>query len=1045
MGQICNILLILSFIQSGSVIYAQTPIIKNYYPTDYNASPRNWSITQDSIGLIYIANDDGLLIYDGYNWDLKKIPGRGVRVLKKDKFGNIYLGTLNNFGMLRRLADGSLIYDSISDELPLSKKPIRTVFSIAETQTHIYFETQAGVFAYELGKPFKTTHHIPTLRFVSTIYAIKDTLYIQDEEHILKYQDDKLIPIRSRNLSDGAEIFSMIEKEDSVLVLTKNDKIYITDRPESQHLRLWNESLNTELKGEGIYYGTSKGKTYQEREFYVIPTNVSVITTDAIGNLNNRYDKDNGLISNSINYVYIEPLQNIWVVTSKGISRISYAYPITKWGEPHNLNYSIYSLLLYSKNNTLYAGTDRGLFYKNQKDATFHPVDKVEHQIWDLVEFNGDLFIAGGNYGIFQVRNNEVIGHINTPLAVMSVTQSTMFNDYFYFGLYNGFYLAKLNEATGIIELELNFDRMKGTIATITEDSLGNVWAGSRFDGIYSFNIEYYHYNPGKMPPLKQYTQMDGLSSNEHTLIYSYKDKILAAGESDILAYNRDSDRFEPYPKLNQAEYPLLYPELVITPVGIVEKQSKRIYKKQHDGSFIIDESTLKPIKPRIMDVVFRNDTWHIATLDGVYNIYNLDSLPSIENRFPIIYLNYTSQNQKEITFRSINSNSKTPVRIPSNVDNLKFKFTLPYFQHEEQTRFRYRLIGYSDEWTPYSTSHEAIIIDLKQGKYVFEVQSELSSTAHTYVGKLNILKEPKWFETPLAYMGLILFILFISGLIMYLNQYRLMRRTQYLESLVFQRTDEIQKQNKSLSMQTKALERANELKSKFLNMAVHDLKNPIGVILGLTDLLKEDKNDPEAVEEYSEQMEHIAKRIINNIQQVLKLEGNTVADLPMDKHLFNMSDLLEKVVSENSIIARQKQQIFETDIHPEIEIWGDRSHLRNAFDNLINNAIKYSPRNSKINVTLRKVIPLNINEPPTIRFCVMDEGSGFSNDDKAKLFEEFKPLSNQPTGNELSTGLGLSIVKTIILKHEGKVWVENRLDGKNGSMFFVELKGMYS
>ena len=104
---------------------------------------------------------------------------------------------------------------------------------------------------------------------------------------------------------------------------------------------------------------------------------------------------------------------------------------------------------------------------------------------------------------------------------------------------------------------------------------------------------------------------------------------------------------------------------------------------------------------------------------------------------------------------------------------------------------------------------------------------------------------------------------------------------------------------------------------------------------------------------------------------------------------------------------------------------------LRNAMDNLVSNAVKYSPLGKNIWVTAERRGPL-------VRFAVRDEGPGLTEDDKERLFGKFQRLSALPTNNESSTGLGLSIVKQIVEMHHGKVWAESE-EGQ-GSTFIIEL-----
>jgi response regulator receiver sensor signal transduction histidine kinase (EC 2.7.3.-) len=112
---------------------------------------------------------------------------------------------------------------------------------------------------------------------------------------------------------------------------------------------------------------------------------------------------------------------------------------------------------------------------------------------------------------------------------------------------------------------------------------------------------------------------------------------------------------------------------------------------------------------------------------------------------------------------------------------------------------------------------------------------------------------------------------------------------------------------------------------------------------------------------------------------------------------------------------------------------------MREVIDNLISNAIKYSPQGTNITVRVQHSKDDDADGAPSVLISVRDEGQGLTEEDMKKLFGKFQRLSARPTAGESSTGLGLSIVKQLVELHGGKVWAES--EGKNkGSIFRIEL-----
>jgi len=152
-----------------------------------------------------------------------------------------------------------------------------------------------------------------------------------------------------------------------------------------------------------------------------------------------------------------------------------------------------------------------------------------------------------------------------------------------------------------------------------------------------------------------------------------------------------------------------------------------------------------------------------------------------------------------------------------------------------------------------------------------------------------------------------------------------------------------------------------------------------------------------------------------------------------------DIADLLNGVIDQNRLKATAKQQILSHQIEDRNIVSVDAVKITEVFDNLISNAVKYSPLGARITVRCKQVSDSQAPTATRLEISVEDEGLGLSQEDKEKLFGKFQKLSARPTGGESSTGLGLSIVKQIVELHGGKVWAES--EGKNkGSTFFISL-----
>lgn len=232
---------------------------------------------------------------------------------------------------------------------------------------------------------------------------------------------------------------------------------------------------------------------------------------------------------------------------------------------------------------------------------------------------------------------------------------------------------------------------------------------------------------------------------------------------------------------------------------------------------------------------------------------------------------------------------------------------------------------------------------------------------------------------------------------------------------------------------QKQRAEDANKLKSELLAIAAHDLKNPLQSIMGFAQLLAFKSSDAEKVGTYATTIERGAGRMLNIINDLLKSMRYELTTIELHKQVYDVGEVMRMVVQNNLAQMEQKEQPLELTLAPNALAEIDVSRMQEVFDNLVSNAVKYTPKGKRI------AIRLALNEGKRLVVSVCDEGQGLTDEDKQKLFGRFQRLSAQPTGGESSTGLGLSIVKQLVELHGGKIWAESEGAGK-GATFFVEL-----
>ncbi|MDG6229671.1 MAG: PAS domain-containing sensor histidine kinase [Candidatus Thermoplasmatota archaeon] len=244
----------------------------------------------------------------------------------------------------------------------------------------------------------------------------------------------------------------------------------------------------------------------------------------------------------------------------------------------------------------------------------------------------------------------------------------------------------------------------------------------------------------------------------------------------------------------------------------------------------------------------------------------------------------------------------------------------------------------------------------------------------------------------------------------------QLKQTNQHLEDVVKQRTE--------------ALERTIQLKDDFINQLGHDLKNPLGPLINLLPLLEKkalDERDKEIFKVLSRNVNYM-KNLVTKTLELARLNSpnTTLSTEPLP-----LKQYLEEILQNNMMLFEKKHMRVKTTIPDDLMILGDRLLLEELFNNIINNAVKYSNDHATVTITADQ-------QDEMITLAIQDTGIGLNKNQQERLFDEF--YKADPARHDFdSSGLGLPICKRIIEKHGGKIWVESP-GLEKGSTFYVTL-----
>lgn len=254
------------------------------------------------------------------------------------------------------------------------------------------------------------------------------------------------------------------------------------------------------------------------------------------------------------------------------------------------------------------------------------------------------------------------------------------------------------------------------------------------------------------------------------------------------------------------------------------------------------------------------------------------------------------------------------------------------------------------------------------------------------------------------------------------------------LRRIIEEKNRELAELNHVLNSHNSQLIELNAIKNEFLGIAAHDLRSPIGAIMGNIDFLLDvcdkhvDTDEMQALKDIRTTTEHMLA-VINDFLDISTIESGSIT---LQIQTCDINQLIDKSLSALSLQSRKKNIPFKCSISPSpVLLHIDPTRIKQVLDNYLSNALKYSYPNSQITITTQ----VSGNE---FICAIADQGQGIEDAFLPTLFQPFQYANAVPTNGESSTGLGLYIVKSIVEKHGGRVWAESTVG--TGSTFYFSL-----
>jgi ligand-binding sensor domain-containing protein/DNA-binding CsgD family transcriptional regulator len=753
------------------------PDITNYSKIDYNAGLQNWDFKQDKNGIMYVANNEGLLSYDGKYWKLYPLPNKTiVRSIEIGADNKIYAGGQDEFGFFTPSNNGQLTYHSLIKYVKDADKDFADVWDIANYKNDVFFRTSRRIF--KLSNDKITVYNAPSEW--SFVGICNGNLFAHDIQHgLMEYVGASWQPVQGAAALMNVEITAILPLKGSMIITTLKNGVFNYTNGQINKIET---ATTRNIEKQRIYSATVIDNTW----IGLATTNAGVFIIDAKGELIQSLSKTEGIQNNNILNIFSDKQGNLWLGLNNGIDCIGFNNAI-KHINPLYQDASAYATIIHQ--NKLYVGTSSGLFsvpLSQTADLSFNrgaftPVANTTGQVWNLTAIHNQLLLAH-HEGAFMIKDNKAtlisnltgfwnfqpLTNAGTDEKVIQGTEKIVA------GNYKG--LAFLNQTeTGLSFSNIVPDFTQSSRFVAVDDD-SHIWVSHPFHGVYKVPKESTSNNGiSNSEKPKLYTQLNGLPSSLNNHVYKIKEEILVATEKGVYSYNEQKDKFEPS---------VVYQKLL-------GNQSLRYLKEDKEGNLwfihekqlgVLDMSTKTP---RIIYIPELNN----KLLSGFELIYPVDEnnifVGGESGLFNVNFKKYKKNNYElqvhirevRITggtdsllfggyFNNINEkqqqdNHKKP-EISSSAQIIHFEFSSTLFGLQKNLEYSYRLVGLETDWSKWSNKTEKEYTNLPAGNYVFEIKVRDNLGEESEVDRYAFNVLPPWYRSAWAYgMYFVCFILF--------------------------------------------------------------------------------------------------------------------------------------------------------------------------------------------------------------------------------------------------------------------------------------------
>lgn len=744
------------------------PLVTNYHKSLYKGGLRTWDIKQDSRGMMYFANDAGLITFNGGFWNQYPLPNKTIlRSIYIDKNDRVYVGGQDEIGYFEPGPNNVLHYTSVKNMIPPQYRDFSDVWNTVAFEGAIFFWATDRIFKLANNR---IEVFLPGGKEWTFLGEAGGRLLAMDQQTgLLEYKRNKWQP-----LVNGGILKDLVPAD----VFENGAHQYIIATIDNKLFSLQNDSVGRiNVRWEDLY--TPSYAAISDSEYVKSTSKEGCIIQNRHHQFVQRISVKEGLKNNNVSSVFVDREKNIWAGVDNSISLINYNSPI-KFLTPDTINNVIgYSSIIFK--NDLYVSSSNGLFMAPLSDLSgdlsmirsrFSLVKNSDYgEGWQLEEINQDIFLAH-NKGVFIIKNKQAFpvsagpgSWIFLPTSSVYPVKNVLVGTYWGLNLLQ--YTDNRFQSMGALKGRADSYRF------LVQDEAGGVWASHPYRGIYQIRV-----SPDSMKyDTRLFTMADGLPSAFNNYVFKIRSRIVFSTESGVYEFDPATAKFIPSKFLSVFNgLPVRYmkedangniwfcsgKKLGIARFSANDQQApyKISYFPELEGYMLSNFDNIYPYNRQNIFIGSENGTIHIN-----YEKYVAQKLQ------PTVLLSEIKAigEKDSLVFGGFAQQQPGVISLPSTYSSFHFEFSAPIYGRPNNIEYSYRLEGYEKEWSAWTSRKEKDYTNLPDGKYTFNLKARDNLNHESTIVSYTFIISPPWY---MSVWAKIIYFLVLCSLIYLLNRW---------------------------------------------------------------------------------------------------------------------------------------------------------------------------------------------------------------------------------------------------------------------------------